>query len=101
MRAKTALTILIYKKVLRLSKNSFEKTSVGQILNILANDMQRLDDLGFLAPYYYCSPLQAIIVIYVMWKYYLGIACLGGAVLMILFIPFQAVMGRMFNKFRY
>lgn len=29
MKAKTALTILIYKKVLKLSKNSFEKTSVS------------------------------------------------------------------------
>ena len=99
IKARAALTVLIYKKILKLSKNSFEKTSVGQILNIMANDLNRIDEINYQAPYYIAAPLQTIVVIYVMWSY-LGIACLGGLSILFLFLPFQGFMGRWFNKFR-
>ena len=44
LNCRTSMTMLVYKKILRLSKSSFEKTSVGQILNILANHMNRFDE---------------------------------------------------------
>src|SRR5438094_581857 len=42
LNCRTGLTILVYKKILRLKTSVlFEKTSVGQIVNILANDLNR------------------------------------------------------------
>ena len=99
LNCRTSLTMLVYKKILRLSKSSFEKTSVGQILNILANDLNRFDELGHIMIYILIAPIQSVIVMYIMWGY-LGIASVGGLVILFLFIPFQGVMGRLFNIFR-
>lgn len=96
---RTALTVMIYRKILRLSKSSFEQTDIGQILNILANDLNRFEDVGWQLPYLLIGPTMSIVVIYISYTY-LGIACIGGLVILILFIPFQGLMGRLFNTFR-
>lgn len=38
---RTALTVMLYKKVMRLSKSSMGGTDVGQIINVMANDLNR------------------------------------------------------------
>ena len=96
---RTALTVMIYRKILRLSKSSFEQTDIGQILNILANDLNRFEDVSWQLPYILIGPTMSAVVIYISYKY-LGIACVGGLVILILFIPFQGLMGRLFNTFR-
>ena len=97
---RSALTVMIYRKVLKLSKSSFEQTDIGQILNILANDLNRFEDVGWQLPYILIGPTMSVVVIYISYKY-LGIACIGGLVILILFIPFQGLMGRLFQTFRY
>lgn len=99
MNVRSAITILIYGKILRLSKSSFDDTSVGHILNVVANDLNRFDEAGMYLVYLVAAPLQSIIVIVILW-HYIGPACMGGMVILFLFIPFQAVMGRLFNRFR-
>ena len=99
MNVRSAITILVYDKILKLSKSSFEDTSIGHILNVVANDLNRIDDICVYLVYLMAAPLQSIIVITILW-HYIGSACLGGMVILFLFLPFQAVMGRLFNKFR-
>ena len=94
------MTILVYKKILLLSMSSFDNTSVGQVLNILANDFNRFDELGHVLIYIVIAPIQSIIVMIIMW-HHVNIACLGGLVILFLFIPFQGLMGKLFNRFRY
>lgn len=95
----SALTVLIYKKLLRMSNNSFEVTSIGKITNIISNDIQRFTEICWTLGYVGIAPLQSVIVMTIMWQY-LGRACLGGIVILVLFIPFQVCMGRLFNRFR-
>ena len=99
LNCRTSLTVLVYKKILKLSKSSFESTSVGQVLNILANDLNRFDELGHVMVYIVIAPIQSLIVLYIM-SQYLGLACIGGMVILFLFIPLQGLMGRFFNQFR-
>lgn len=96
---RTALTVMIYRKILKLSKSSFEQTDIGQILNIIANDLNRFEDVGWQLPYILIGPTMSVVVIYISYTY-LGVACVGGLVILILFIPFQGLMGRLFNTFR-
>lgn len=96
---RSALTHLIYKKVLRLSMSSFVQTDIGQILNILANDINRFEEMGFLLVYIAAAPLGSVIALAVTYNF-LGNSSFAGFVLLILFIPFQGVMGRLFNRFR-
>ena len=95
----SALTVVIYKKLLKMSNSSFEVTSIGKITNIISNDIQRFTEICWTLGYVAIAPVQSMIVMYLMWGY-LGRACLGGIVILILFIPFQVFMGRLFNQFR-
>lgn len=79
--------------------SSFDNTSVGQVLNILANDFNRFDELGHVLIYILIAPIQSIIVICIMWQF-VDMACVGGMVILFMFIPFQGLMGRLFNRFR-
>ena len=49
--------------------------------------------------YLYHGPIQAIIILAILWNYF-GYACLAGFGVLILFIPFQGMMGRLFGRVR-
>ena len=96
---RSALTILVYKKLLRLSRSSFDDSDIGKVLNVLANDLNRLDEIARWFSFLFSGPLMAVYVIVVSYLN-LGVACVGGLTVLILFIPFQALMGRLFNSYR-
>ena len=47
----------------------------------------------------FVAPIQSVLIIYFLWEP-LGLACLSGLAVIILFIPFQGIMGRMFQTVR-
>ena len=96
---KIAITVMIYQKIVKISKSEYEETDIGQILNILTNDLKRIENVGFQLSYLIIGPIMSMIVVYISYQY-LRIACIGGLVILILFIPFQGFMGRLFNIFR-
>lgn len=46
LRMKIASTTLIYRKSTRLSRSALAKTAVGQIINIVSNDINRFDEVN-------------------------------------------------------
>ena len=94
-----ALTHLIYKKILKLSMSSCQETDLGHILNILANDMNRFEEMSYWMIFLFIGPLAASLSLAITY-YYLGISSLAGFVILILFVPFQMFMGRLFSRFR-
>ena len=99
MRLRVASCSLMYQKALRLSRASVGQTAVGQIVNIMSNDVNRFDEFSLFVAYLLVSPIQTAIVVYIVWTY-LGVSCLVGIGLLLLFIPFQGFMGKMFSKVR-
>lgn len=96
---RTALTTLIYQKILRVSKSSLEITNTGKMLNVIATDLQKFEDLSWNFAYLFIGPLMSIVVISVTYLY-LGIACVGGLSILLLWIPLQFLMGKLFSKFK-
>ena len=47
LRLRVCLSELIYRKSLRLSKDAFHETSVGQILNLLTSDLNKIEFFFF------------------------------------------------------
>lgn len=86
-------------QALRLSQFSLAKTNVGQIINLLTNDANRFDRAIPFIPYIIIAPLQIVSVTGVLWIY-LGPSCLSLPVLLILLVPLQSWVGKIFGKLR-
>lgn len=101
MKMRIASCNLVYKKSTRLSKAALGQTTVGQIVNLLSNDVNRFDYGLVFIPYLVVAPLQTIIVVVVLSKYYLGLGpTLAGFSVFLLFLPLQALMGKWFGTIR-
>ncbi|KAG0716160.1 Multidrug resistance-associated protein 4 [Chionoecetes opilio] len=90
---------LIYRKSLRLSKAALGKTTTGQMVNLLSNDVNRFDTSAIFLHYIWIGPVQTLIVLGILWNE-IGPACLAGIMLLLLFVPFQTWLGRVFSKLR-
>ncbi|XP_025017234.1 multidrug resistance-associated protein 4-like isoform X3 [Tetranychus urticae] len=99
IRVRTALTTVVYKKILTLSKAATTKTDVGYILNIVTNDLSRFDELMFSINYIILGPLMGVVALIYM-IYILGLASLGLVIVLILLIPYQAITAKYSDKFR-
>ena len=98
-KIRTAVSTMLYKKLLKMSSSSCKEADVGQILNIIANDLTRFEDL---ASDIHAIPLAPIITVMVIIFTYQLIreSCFVGLAVILLFMPIQAVMGRLFTRYR-
>lgn len=94
-----SLSKIIYKKGLKLSHASLGKSHIGQMVNLLSNDISKLEHCTFRAGHVISTPLQIIITMIMLWRY-LGIAALAGIAIVLLYIPLQIGLGRILSSFR-
>ncbi|XP_053212741.1 ATP-binding cassette sub-family C member 4-like isoform X2 [Panonychus citri] len=99
LRMRTALTALVYKKLLSMSRAASTKTDIGYMLNLISNDLSRFNDLMFSVIYIVLGPLIATAVLLYM-IYLLGVASLGLVFVLLFLMPFQVLCGKYSDKFR-
>ncbi|KAJ8684018.1 hypothetical protein QAD02_019810 [Eretmocerus hayati] len=98
MKIRVACCSLIYRKILRVSKAASEgETSTGQMVNLLSNDVNRLDYSVFTVHYIWIAPLQTIVVAYLLYKE-MGLAAVAGVFVLLIFIPFHGCYGKFVSK---
>ncbi|XP_018564796.1 multidrug resistance-associated protein 4-like [Anoplophora glabripennis] len=99
-RIKVACSSLLYRKILKLSLTSLSQTASGEIVNLLSNDMQRIDTAAVFFHYIYCAPLQVILVGYVMYQM-VGISCFPGMLFIVIeALPIQGYLSKVQGKLR-
>jgi len=76
---------------LRLSHKAIGNTTVGQVINLLSNDVSRFDTSATFLHYIWIGPLQMIVVTYFLWLE-LGISSLLAIVLLCFVILFQGLL---------
>ncbi|XP_057372866.1 ATP-binding cassette sub-family C member 5-like [Daphnia carinata] len=86
IRLKSAVTTMLFKKVMRLS--SLGDKSIGEVINLFANDSQRIYDVCSLGPLLFGGPFVAVIAtLYVV--YLLGPHAMIGMLVFLLYYPVQ------------
>ncbi|XP_042368760.1 ATP-binding cassette sub-family C member 4-like [Plectropomus leopardus] len=99
MKIRVAMCHMIYNKALRLSSSAIGKTTTGQIVNLLSNDVNKFDDVTIFLHFLWVGPLQAAAVVGLLWSE-IGPSCLAGMVVLMFLMPMQTMFGRLFSKFR-
>ncbi|KAJ8680830.1 hypothetical protein QAD02_016617 [Eretmocerus hayati] len=98
MKMRVACSSLMYKKVLKVSVAATkEKTSLGQMVNLLSNDVSRLDFAMICIHDIWIAPLQLVFVCYLMYRE-IGVAAIPGVFVALLFMPIPVFCGKYISK---
>lgn len=99
-RMRIACCSLIYRKTLKLSKKSAGQTAAGYLVNLLSNDVSRLD-YGFIyAHYVWVLPFQSALIAWLIWRK-VGWASLVGVIgLLVKTIPVQTRLSGLMSMLR-
>ncbi|XP_063913516.1 probable multidrug resistance-associated protein lethal(2)03659 [Zophobas morio] len=99
MKIRVASCSLMYRKSLRLSKCALVDTTVGQMVNLLSNDVNRFDMCVTHMHYLWLTPILTIIVMYLLYTT-LGFSALIGIAILLSFIPLQMYLGKRTSVYR-
>ncbi|XP_063809091.1 ATP-binding cassette sub-family C member 4 [Pseudophryne corroboree] len=99
MKLRVAMCHMIYKKALRLSNTAMGKTTTGQIVNLLSNDVNKFDQVTIFLHYIWAGPLQAIAVTVLLWIE-IGPSCMAGIAVLFILMPLQTCIGKLFTSLR-
>lgn len=59
---------MIYRKALRLSRTALGDTTIGQVVNLISNDVGRLDVSVIHMNYLWLGPVEIAIITYLMYR---------------------------------
>jgi len=80
-----------------MSNEARKTTTVGEIVNLMSVDAQRLQDAAGYLWMTWSAPLQICIAVYMLWSL-LGACILAGLAVMILLMPIHAVIATISKK---
>lgn len=89
MKMRVAACAIIYRKALKLSKSSLAETTIGQMVNLLSNDVSRFEFTGQHMHNLWLAPVECIFIMWLLYIY-VGPTGLVGTVFLLAFIPFQS-----------
>lgn len=99
MRVRSAITSSVFQKALTIRNSERKTTTVGEIVNIMSVDCQRIQEV---IPYLYIlvsAPLQISLALYFLYDE-LGPASFAGMIILILLIPFNVFIMSKMQKWR-
>uniref|UniRef100_A0A3B3BJB3 Multidrug resistance-associated protein 4 n=1 Tax=Oryzias melastigma TaxID=30732 RepID=A0A3B3BJB3_ORYME len=99
MKIRVAVCHMIYRKALCLNSSALAKTTTGQIVNLLSNDVNKFDEVTLYLHFLWVGPVQAIFVI-ILLLYAIGPSCLAGMAVLFILMPIQTTFGHLFSSLR-
>ncbi|XP_008187158.1 probable multidrug resistance-associated protein lethal(2)03659 isoform X2 [Acyrthosiphon pisum] len=99
MKMRVACCSIIFRKALCLSQTALGETTVGQVINLISNDVGRFDVAMTSIHYIWIGPLLTTVVIYFLW-HEIGISSLIGVSGFLFFIPLQCLLGKKMSEYR-
>ncbi|XP_061579415.1 ATP-binding cassette sub-family C member 4-like isoform X2 [Cololabis saira] len=99
MKIRVAMCHMIYRKAICLNSSALAKTTTGQIVNLLSNDVNKFDEVTLYLHFLWIGPLQAVCVTFLL-LHVIGPSCLVGMAIIFLLMPIQSSFGRLFSSLR-
>ena len=87
---KASIISLVYKKALTMTSSAKRDSTVGEIVNLMSVDSERLVQVIQYIWIFWSSPLQIIIALAMLWNV-MGTATLAGVAVMILLVPANGI----------
>ncbi|XP_034486870.1 multidrug resistance-associated protein 4-like isoform X2 [Drosophila innubila] len=99
-RMRIACCSLVYRKTLRLSMKSVGSTPPGHLINLISNDVSRLDYALVFTHYIWILPIHSVITCYIIWQQ-IGIPALVGVLgLLLKTVPVQTALSKLTSVLR-
>ncbi|KAB7503947.1 Multidrug resistance-associated protein 1 [Armadillidium nasatum] len=93
LKIRSMVISAVYQKALKISSSSKKESTVGEIVNLMAVDVQRfLDLIGYINTLW-TAPIQIILCMYFLWVQ-LGPSAMVGLVILFILIPINGVIAR-------
>uniref|UniRef100_A0A3B3ZZD4 ABC transmembrane type-1 domain-containing protein n=1 Tax=Periophthalmus magnuspinnatus TaxID=409849 RepID=A0A3B3ZZD4_9GOBI len=89
MRVRTAIIGAVYRKALVITNAARRSSTVGEMVNLMSVDAQRIMDLITYINMLWSAPLQVVLALYFLWQT-LGPSVLAGVAVMVLMVPVNA-----------
>ncbi|KAK0419050.1 hypothetical protein QR680_013923 [Steinernema hermaphroditum] len=86
VRIQSILTTAVYRKTLKLSNSARREKTVGEIVNLMAIDVERFQMITPQVQQYWSSPFQIVLALFLLWQT-VGVAAFSGVAIMLLVIP--------------
>lgn len=83
-------------QALKLSKSSLGQTTVGQIVNLMSNDVDRFDYFMIFMHYLWVGPVMTVVITYFLWLE-IGVSAFYGVAALLVFIPTQSMNSFLFS----
>ncbi|CAF1543369.1 unnamed protein product, partial [Didymodactylos carnosus] len=97
LRFRSATTGIVYRKSLKLSSSSKQSSTTGEIVNLMAIDAQRFQDLTSYIHILWSGPMQIIISLVLLYDI-MGYSIVPGVFLLLTMIPLNLYIQRIQKK---
>ncbi|XP_064477245.1 multidrug resistance-associated protein 1-like [Ornithodoros turicata] len=90
LRIKAAIMASVYRKALRMSNESQGKYTVGELVNFVSVDADRVYRLTSIVSFVAAGPVLMVLTLFLLWQY-LGPSSLAGVAVMIVMMPLSGM----------
>ncbi|KAK2159275.1 hypothetical protein LSH36_155g02029 [Paralvinella palmiformis] len=97
MRIKASIIAAVYEKALTMSNEARKTSTVGEIVNLMSVDAQRMQDVTGFLWMIWSSPLQIIVALWLLWGI-MGPSVLAGLTIMLLLLPLNGYLASIQRK---
>lgn len=99
MKIRIATCSLIYRKALKLNRTALADTTVGQMVNLMSNDVARFNLSTQYIHNLWVTPIETIVIMYLLYVY-VGPTGLTGVIFLVLFIFPQMYLVKKISQYR-
>ncbi|EGT42811.1 hypothetical protein CAEBREN_19528 [Caenorhabditis brenneri] len=98
-RVQACLTAAVYRKTLRLSNSARREKTVGEIINLMAIDIDRFQQITPQTMQYWSNPFQIGLALFLLYQQ-LGVSVFSGVTVMVLLLPANLAITMIIRKWQ-